>query len=175
MKLKEVLTKVHGILTAIPARHAIIGGMALAAHGVQRATNDIDFLIEEELIEVVRKKMIENGFKVIHESQEVLQFSGCGEVDFLIARRPMSRAMLAKQKKSHLFGIDCLDVEDLVGLKIQAYSNSPKRKMQDQADIDALFHKNRDLDYLQLKVYSDMFNAWIEIAAMLRIHGHKID
>jgi len=45
-RLARQLAEAAAALHDIEARFALIGGLALAAHGVVRATHDVDFLVE---------------------------------------------------------------------------------------------------------------------------------
>lgn len=68
--------------------------MALSEHHHARATQDIDFLIPDENVAEVKKGVLALGYSVFFESENVVQFQGPGMVYFLIAKRPISRAML---------------------------------------------------------------------------------
>lgn len=70
-----------------------------------------------------------------NESAEVLQYSGIGYVDLLIARRPISKEILKLSNRGGPEGINFVRAEDLIGLKIQAYKNDKSRVFQDKADI----------------------------------------
>jgi hypothetical protein len=60
---------------------------------------------------------------MIHETTEVLQFSGVGLVDILLAKRPISQKMLFEANEEGPEGLRYSTSEDLIGLKIQAYVN----------------------------------------------------
>ena len=47
-KMREVAEKAHAALAAAGIRHALAGGLAVGAHGVPRATKDVDFLVGDE-------------------------------------------------------------------------------------------------------------------------------
>lgn len=160
MSLKSLLEISHKALTASHINHALIGGLALALWGLQRATADVDYLADEKQREAIKKAMIENGFTLIFESSDVLQFSGIGSVDFILARRPMSLQMLEDAKMIPNSSIRFLLAEDLIGLKLQAYKNDPSRELQDKADIQNLFRKNKNLDKERIKKYADIFGEW---------------
>jgi hypothetical protein len=68
----------------------------MSAHGYQRATNDIDFLVDGDYRAQVETEFLAQGFKVFHSNQEVLQLEGPGVVDIIFARRPLSKEMLSK-------------------------------------------------------------------------------
>lgn len=46
MNLKSTLDVIEDALSNHQVRHALIGGLALAAHGVQRATINVDLLVD---------------------------------------------------------------------------------------------------------------------------------
>lgn len=160
MDLEKTLKVVNRIFNEENIDHALIGGMALASYGVSRATYDVDMIIDErdKLKAVYLLQSI--GFKLEYDSAEVCQFSGIGPLDILLARRPISRKMLSQAKIHPAHGIKCLDIEDIIGLKIQAYHNDPEREYQDKADIQALINISRDLDWHRLKEYAELFDQW---------------
>ena len=46
MNIIDNLNKIHDLIVDGGVDVALIGGLALGAHGVQRFTNDIDFLVD---------------------------------------------------------------------------------------------------------------------------------
>lgn len=164
MSLKKGLEDIHQFLLQARIDHALIGGFALAAHGNPRATGDIDLLIDEKDRPAVTQSLQSNGFSIRSETIEVIHFEGPVRLDVLFARRPLSRRMLSEAaQEPHLFGIKVVGPEDLIGLKIQAYKNNPKRKLQDQADIQFLLERFPQLDLTRVKQYADIFNEWATI------------
>jgi len=160
MNLKATLKLAHSILDLHNIDHALIGGLALACYGSTRATVDVDLLIHEEYKERIKDLFSENGFNLVNETLEVLQFAGIGYVDVLLARRPISQKMLFNANTEGPEGIHYLKTEDLIGLKIQAYVNDPSRELQDKADIQFLMEAVEDLDWEKIKSYADLFNQW---------------
>lgn len=156
----------HNALTNDGIDHALIGGLALATLGVNRATSDVDFLVDGQKRETVRTALLAAGFKVRAETQEVLQFEGPGYVDVLFANRPISKMMLNDAKVLPPFQIKCLGVEDIIGLKIQAYMNNKRREFRDKADIQALIETHPTLNWNRIKQYADTFNQWEEICRL---------
>jgi len=160
MGLKTTLQTAHSALEEKNIPHAIIGGFALAVHNVPRATQDIDLLADGASKELIIEALTKKGFKLIHSSEEVLQFDGVGNLDILLAKRPLSLEMLKNAKPIPSLNINCVSTEDIIGLKIQAYVNNPKRELQDKADIQALVTKNSNVDWDQIKKYADLFQQW---------------
>src|SRR3954471_791867 len=105
--------------------HALIGGFALAVHGVHRATRDIDFLADGSRTNEIVDVLTEAGFALIQQNAEVLHFSGIGFVDILLANRPASVQMLKDAISNANLQVHVLRAEDIIGLKIQAYKNDP--------------------------------------------------
>jgi len=151
---------------------ALIGGFALQAAGVTRTTLDIDMLILSTDSAKIKKIMLTHGYELIHESEDVLNFVSekfeLGRVDFLIAHRKYTLAMLCRAEEKTVFqgkvSIKVLKVEDQIGLKVQSSSNDPKRYHQDMADIRLLIENNyKKLDMKVVDEYFTLFNRQNEL------------
>jgi len=160
MNLRATLKLAHSLLEQHNIPHAMIGGLALACYGSTRATVDLDLLVREEHKEVVKKLFQANGFILVNETLEVLQFAGIGYVDILLARRPISEKILNEANGEGPEGIRFVKSEDLIGLKIQAYVNDPMRELQDKADIQFLIENVDGMDWNRIKSYADLFDQW---------------
>jgi hypothetical protein len=57
--------------------------------------------------------------------------------------------------------------EDLIGLKVQASSNNPQRKMLDMSDIESLLQRCPDLDMARVREYFSLFDRENELDAIL--------
>lgn len=170
VSLRRTLQCAHEALNKNNIDHALIGGFALAVHGVNRATADIDLLIHGNHKESAKTALITAGFKLDFETTEVLHFSGNGFLDVLLANRPLSQAMLQNAKTTSPLKVKSLSAEDIIGLKVQAYKNQPKRELQDKADIQSLIEKNPSLDWERIKKYADLFGEW---DAIQNLRGKK--
>ena len=168
MTLRDTLSRTHRALEDAGVDHALIGGMALAMWGLNRATGDVDFLVESSQREAAEKVIQSLGFQIFASTNEVLQLHGPGNVDILFAQRPLSRKMLADAKILPGMGLKYLLAEDLIGLKIQAYKNDPRRELQDKADIQNLMRKNPQMDFERIKLYADLFHEWAAIQELKR-------
>ncbi len=60
LELKELTKK----LNAVNVEYALCGGLAMAIYALPRATLDIDILIEESSLEIVRRAVRELGFSI---------------------------------------------------------------------------------------------------------------
>jgi hypothetical protein len=124
-------------------RYALIGGFALALHGVSRSTVDIDFLVHRDDLSKIDTIMKELGYNCIYRSEDVSQFTSplkvFGEVDFIHAFRDISVEMLERVEQKGIFHdailIKVLRVEDLIAFKVQAIANDESRKALDLNDV----------------------------------------
>lgn len=160
MSLKHGLELVQAAFQAAGAPYALIGGFALSVYGYARATNDLDFLVHGDFKDAVEREMVSRGFVKIFTSDEVDQWDGEVPVDFIYARRDLSKKMLQRATSfTPLGGTRVIDPTDLIGLKIQAYINNPKRLLQDLADIQKMAELNT-IDWERVKVYAEAFGEW---------------
>jgi DNA repair ATPase RecN len=160
MDIKDTLSLAAEALSECGADFALIGGFALAAHGVVRATQDIDFLVDGKKKSEVHAALQQKGFKLDHRTDEVMHFSGKGQLDLLFANRELSQKMIQNAVKINNFPVPVVRVEDLIGLKIQAYKNEQRRELRDKADIQALMESNAKINYGLVKQYADLFGEW---------------
>ncbi len=159
INLRKTLTDAHSALEQAGVLHALIGGFALAVYGHHRATADIDLLADGSKKEIIKSALLKNGFNLKHESTEVLQFSGIGFLDIILANRPLSQEMLKRAQLSHELSVYILKPEDIIGLKIQAYKNDASRELQDKADIQKLLALP-NLEIQIVKKYAELFGEW---------------
>jgi len=169
INLRKTLNEVHTILEQQGIAHALIGGFALAVYGQHRATIDIDLLADGTKKDLIKSSLLAQGYTIKYESAEVLQFSGTGFVDIILANRPLSQEMLKNANANAELGIYVVKPEDIIALKIQAYKNDSSRELQDKADIQKLLQLP-NLDLTLVKKYADLFQEWSEIE---KLRGSK--
>lgn len=160
MEIQDTLTLAKSSLEKESIKFALIGGFALAAHGVVRATQDIDLLVDGGQKDLAKDLLSTAGFKLVFENSEALHFSGQGQLDILLANRESTLDMLKRVQSINNFPVPVVSAEDLIGLKIQAYKNNPDREFQDKADIQSLLKQVTNLDFSLIKKYADMFDEW---------------
>lgn len=167
MDLKTVLHSLKNLLAQEGIEYALIGGLAVGGHGYERFTNDIDILVHEDCKEKLKKLLLAKGYTLFSENAEFVQFQGDCPIDVQLARRPFSQKMLKDAIILPVLGVKCLRAEDIIGLKIQAYANNPKREFKEKADIQALIESGlQQLDWQRIKDYADLFGQWQEILAI---------
>lgn len=156
---------------------AIIGGFALQFSGITRTTADIDLLVLSEKSNKIKDIMLQHGYRLIHESEDILNFYSdrleLGRVDFLLAHRKYAKEMLKRAQEKEIFGgkmkVKVIKVEDQIGLKVQSSSNDPQRLSQDMADIELLIRNNyHSLDLNILKEYFDLFERSKELEEIMK-------
>ncbi len=157
-------------------RAALIGGFALPFHGVQRATGDVDFLVDVEADTAVHDALLGAGARCVHRGADAANYAGdmprLAPVDLIYARRERARQMLQRARARVLRGarlrVPVVDAEALIGLKLQAVANAPGRWARDQADIEALFAARAgSLDRDLLRDYYRLFEREGELDRLL--------
>ena len=157
-------------------RYALMGGLALHASGYSRATEDIDILILKEDMPKVKDFLLRLGYTPVHESEDVSNFRGLlkelGQIDFLHAHREYTKNMLKRARDCAIledkFRVKVLKPEDLIGLKVQAGVNDPKRETREWADIEHLLrlHKGK-LDLGLIQEYFALFGLQDKLHELL--------
>jgi hypothetical protein len=163
-QIKEALAAFAGLSTP----PALIGGLALAAHQVVRATQDVDFLVDAEDAERLHGILIGLGYHCIHRSGDAANYlRGDEGLDLLYAHRPVARRLLAQsQERDTAMGrLRVISVEGLIAFKLQAHVNDPTRT-RDLDDIRALLRAQRHAlnigevqDYFALFDRKDLLDA----------------
>lgn len=159
---------------------ALIGGYAMGAYGVGRATLDLDLLVDAGSLPELDKAMTSLGYEKVFSSENVSQFvsrsAELGEVDFIHAFRPAARKML--QRAVLMPGLPpgqemkVLRPEDIIGLKAQAIANNPGRKHQDSADIEELL-RSTQVDWAAVKEYLELFGMGAYYQELKAKYGGK--
>jgi len=169
MNLKEVLRTLIDRFHRQKIDFALSGGLALSTKGIFRFTKDIDFVVYEESKEAIHQVMTELGYdKQDFSTEEIISYVSplkvFGQVDFLLARRKYTRAMMRRAMKIPISGgefeVKTLLPEDLVGLKVQAISNDPQnRYLVDPPDIQRLLDLHSEkMDMNLVREYFRLFD-----------------
>lgn len=162
-------------------RYALMGGLALHASGYSRATLDIDILIHKEDMPKIKELLLNLGYELIHESEDISNFRGLlqelGQIDFLHAHRTYAQNMLKRAKEYAIlkdrFKVKVLVPEDIIGLKIQSSVNDPKREAHDWADIEQLLLRHhKELDVKLLREYFALFDLEHKLDHLLEKINH---
>ena len=140
---------------------ALIGGLAVVAHQVVRATQDVDFLLEAEAADRVHDALLDLGYKCLYRSEDAANYMREAEgLDLLYAHRPLARRLLAEasQRETPMGRMRIVSVEGLIGFKLQGFVNDATRT-RDLDDIRALLKIHRtSLNMDELREYFTLFN-----------------
>jgi hypothetical protein len=140
---------------------ALIGGLAVVAHQVVRATQDVDFLLEAEAADRVHDALLVLGYQCLYRSEDAANYVRATEgLDLLYAHRPLARRLLAQasQRDTPMGRLRVISVEGLIGFKLQGFVNDATRT-RDLEDIRALLKTHRtSLDMDELREYFALFN-----------------
>lgn len=162
-------------------RYGAIGGFAMGALGVPRATADVDFLVHREDLPRLDHALTNLGYLRYAQTENVSHYrhpeKTWGALDFLHAFRKFALAMLDRTRECSIFnGTQTLRVvqpEDLIGLKVQAIANDPLRKSQEQADIEVLVMAyGKTLDWHRIQEYYELFELGAEARRLRKQFGH---
>lgn len=140
---------------------ALIGGLAVVAHHVVRATKDVDFLVAAEAADKVHDALLNLGYQCLYRSEDAANYvRGTEGLDLLYAHRPHARRLLeqATARETPMGRLRVISVEGLIGFKLQGFTNDATRT-RDLEDIRALMQKHRpSLDMAELREYFALFN-----------------
>jgi hypothetical protein len=139
---------------------ALIGGLALAAYQVVRATQDVDFLADADEAGRLDGLLVGLGYRCIHRSEDAANYlRGDEGLDLLYAHRPVARRLLAEAEArvTPMGTLRVVSVEGLIAFKLQGHVNDPSR-VRDLEDIRALIKANRQsIRFDEVRQYFQLF------------------
>lgn len=156
-QIKEALAAFSGIKET----PALIGGLALAAHQVVRATEDVDFLVDADDGDRLHDILVGLGYTCIHRSENAANYiRGDEGLDLLYAHRPISRRLLAKaeSRDTAMGRLRVISVEGLIAFKLQGHVNDPSRAW-DLDDIRSLLREHHGaINMAEVREYFALFD-----------------
>ena len=169
-RLVDQIREALVVFAGCDAEPALIGGLALAAHNVVRATQDVDFLADSADADRLHEALLQLGYRCVHRSDDAANYlRGDEGLDLLYARRPVARRLLAEAqaRETPMGRLRVLSAEGLIGFKLQGYANDPTRA-RDIDDIRALLRANRvALDMTEVRSYFSLFEREALLDEML--------
>ena len=160
MRLVDQVSEALAAFDREQLRPALIGGLALAAHNVRRATRDVDFLADADDGDRLHALLLGLGYRCIHRSVDAANYlRGDDGLDLLYAHRPEARRLLhaAEVRDTGMGRLRVIGAEGLIAFKLQAYINDATRH-RDLDDIRALLRANRpSLDMAEVRRYFALF------------------
>lgn len=167
MKLADQLREALAAFADLQTPPALIGGLALAAHRVIRATRDIDFLVDARDADRLHALLLALGYECAHRSEDAANYLRASDgLDVLYAHRPEAIRLLAdaETRETGLGTLRVIDAEGLIAFKLQALTNDPSRA-RDGDDILALLRNNAGrLDMNRVRRYFELFGRadWLD-------------
>ena len=159
-RLADQIQQVLPVFSELETPPALIGGLALAAHKVIRATRDVDFLVAAVDADRVHGLLLTLGYRCVHRSADAANYvRGDEGFDLLYAHRPVAADLLrrAHPRDTPLGRMRVISAEGLIGFKLQALHNDPSRH-RDLDDIRQLLRANRgQLDLTEVRRYFQLF------------------
>lgn len=159
-RLVEQIKQAVAAFASCKTTPALIGGLALAAHQVVRATRDVDFLADADDADRLHAILLALGYRCVHRSEDAANYLRDDEgLDLLYAHRPVARRLLreASERQTVMGPLRVISAEGLIGFKLQALVNNPART-RDLDDIRALLRVQRGrLNMDEVREYFAMF------------------
>lgn len=152
-------------------RVAAIGGVAINVHGYVRGTHDLDFLVLAQDVDRIADLLQALGYSAIDRREDLSSWvRGFERIDLLHARRPLAEQLWSTARDHAFLGhtLPVVDVEGILGFKIQAYSDDPRR-LRDLADILELLKRHSgELDLARVRSYFRLFDQEALLDELLR-------
>jgi predicted nucleotidyltransferase len=150
---------------------ALIGGFAVNAYGFMRATHDLDVMVGEEQGDALQGVLMKLGYQTLDRRSDIASYVRAPlRLDVLYARRDISRGLLARSTRiTHGdTQVHVIPLEGLIGLKVQAFHDDPRR-IRDLDDIIQLLKINRgNLNLDEVRSYFRLFDSESVLDDILR-------
>ncbi len=145
MDFGRVLDEIAGFLDGRERPWALIGGLGLAAFGMERFTLDLDLVVPGAEQDEIVTFMDQLGYELLHRSRafssHVHARSEMGRVDFMyVYGDTAERVFEARRFAEGASGrpVPVASPEHLAAMKVQAMAEDPTRRFQDLADVQFL-------------------------------------
>lgn len=141
----ESLRAITSRLGALRIPYAVLGGMALVAHGYRRTTEDIDILISPSSLKELHESLVGLGFRPLFEGSKNIRDVKTGvRIEFVLAGqfpgdgKPKPVAFPEPEEVAvEIDGIKFIALPKLIELKLASGMTNPGR-LRDLADVQEL-------------------------------------
>ena len=161
MDFAKVLAEIARFLDARKARCGLAGAFALQAHGLQRATGDLDLVVESRAQPVLLAFVDSLGYERLHVSEGYSNHlhpdPAWGRIDFIYLEDHTADLLFARAVKTRILpGVEMLvpAPEHIAAMKVQAMKNDPTRTLKEMADIQYLLQLP-GVDEAEIRRYFD--------------------
>jgi hypothetical protein len=167
VEFARVLEPIAAFLDAHSLRWAVVGGLAMQAYGLSRATQDIDLAVEASARSSIVSFMESLGYETLHASEAFSNHlhsdQRLGRVDFLYIDAQTADRLFATSRR--VAGMDERSFvvptpEHIIAMKVHAAKNDPSRTLREMADVEHLLR--------QPGVEPQVVRPYFEAAGLLR-------
>ncbi len=145
MDFAKVLKAVDASLEELDLEWVVVGGVALALHGLARLTMDLDIMVDGERQEQMLGCLDQLGYERLYVSRGYSNHlhpePSWGRIDVLYVRGDTRESVLGQvttQPGPGNLAVPVGDPEHLIAMKVFACRSNPGRQAQDLADIRRL-------------------------------------
>jgi predicted nucleotidyltransferase len=177
-ELTETLREIVTRLESQGIAYMLVGSMAALAHGRDRATKDLDMVLEANapLLRALVRSLPEERFyaseeaaleALRYESQfNVLDMDTGWKVDFMMRkRRPFSETEFGRRFRVEVMGVSTYvaSVEDVIVAKLEwAKAGGSERQLEDVRELVKLRGAKLDREYVEQWVQGlDLRDVWV--------------
>jgi hypothetical protein len=177
VSVRDVLENLRRALEDADVPYMVTGSFVSSVHGIPRATQDIDVIIEptqDQLISLM-EKFVEPSYGSDREDAldafrrrsmfSVIDRRGIWKIDFIVRKdRPFSKREFGRRKKVDILGIALYAAtpEDVLLAKLEwAKLGESERQIRDAAGIIEIQGAKLDIDYVERWVAAlDIEDQW---------------
>jgi hypothetical protein len=177
VSISKVLENLRAALDDVGVPYMVTGSLVSSVHGVPRATQDIDLVVEptreqlsalmEYFGEPTYDSDKDDAFDAFRRRSmfSVIDRRGIWKIDFIVRKeRPFSRREFGRRQKVEILGLSVYAAtpEDMVLAKLEwAKLGESERQIKDAAGIIEIQGANLDLDYVERWVAAlDIEDQW---------------
>lgn len=145
MDFAKVLAEIARFLEGEGARFGLAGAIALNAHGLARATTDLDLVVDECAQPALLRHLALLGYEQLYVSagysNHLHPQAAWGRLDFIYLDLQTADRLFARAIRQRPFSgteVSVPSPEHLAAMKVQAMKNAPSRTFQELSDIQFL-------------------------------------
>lgn len=145
MDFAQVLADIARFLSGEGVRFGLAGAFALQAHGLARATSDLDFVVEAAAQPALLRYLDSLGYERLHVSEGFSNHLHAepsrGRLDFIYVDDHTADLLFGGGTRVVIFPgleVPVPRPEHLAAMKVQAMKSDPSRTFKDLADIQFL-------------------------------------
>lgn len=171
----ESLREITSQLGKLGIPYAVMGGMALVAHGYLRTTEDIDILVTEEGLKAIHESLLGLGYRPLFEGSKNVRDTRTGvRIEFVVAGgypgdgKPKPVAFPhPDQVAVEIDGIRYLKLPVLIELKLASGMSNPGR-IRDLADVQELIRTLKVPDEFSAQLHPFVRSEFLKLASSVR-------